>query len=744
MKKFLSAFLALLLVLSAFAGCTDPETLDTTTADVETTTAPADDATTTEPADDGATTTVAPDSETTTADPDGETTTAGPGWEADTGVFNDGIVDYEVLVETAVHNDYPDDKIGEVMNEGDVGVVRNFYSDFSDDDPTCLGVARPREPDQAKCINGVLYLPYEATSPNFVHQSDWTTWAPTPSSSVKTYKQAQLSVDWTVTTECAPTNSNSTSAMWGCYVSNYTGSIANKPGDGLWLAFQPVTNVITIYHPDENSWSRGWVSVPVADEMLSEKHHLDIVTTPDYSTYVYITPEGDTTPRLVCTVLFRNGMIRAYNEAGDLVAESACTTDSLAGDHYVVFPHGGAGALIDEIALYAATEGGTVVVDTTVKATPTEGHSLGLDITNKTDLVSICYSVWFDAILGMHGDKAENWNNIADCVAGLQDWGPEGRFHYWGKPEQGYYCSSNVEVIRTHMTQLYTAGVDFIIVDWTNMGDTVYPGTAAWDGHIESPMTAICDTIMQMRAEGLGTPYVVFWAGTSNDGSLYRNLYDYFYAREEWKDCFVYWDDKPFMITTQTYPEDFPYPELMTVRRMWGLHPATEVPKGSWTFLSLNNYAEVARDKDGNAEQMCVCVASQSSVMTKTATAQGRQGGMFWYAQWREAFKYRPKIVTLTWWNEWTAQRKVDENGNNVFVDAYTTEYSRDIEPMQGGHGDMYYRWMIDYISAYKGHLDCPVLIRSSYSTKLTRFLKSYEAKGILLEKARQEVIAAQ
>jgi hypothetical protein len=49
---------------------------------------------------------------------------------------------------------------------------------------------------------------------------------------------------------------------------------------------------------------------------------------------------------------------------------------------------------------------------------------------------------------------------------------------------------------------------------------------------------------------------------------------------------------------------------------------------------------------------------------------------------------------------------------------------------MEGGHGDQYYKWMIQYISAYKGGLKCPVLIEEEYADQLDGFLKRYE-KGL-------------
>ena len=46
---------------------------------------------------------------------------------------------------------------------------------------------------------------------------------------------------------------------------------------------------------------------------------------------------------------------------------------------------------------------------------------------------------------------------------------------------------------------------------------------------------------------------------------------------------------------------------------------------------------------------------------------------------------------------------------------------------MTGGHGDQYYKWMIQYISAYKGDLECPVLVESEYEDLLAGFIKRYE-----------------
>ena len=372
--------------------------------------------------------------------------------------------------------------------------------------------------------------------------------------------------------------------------------------------------------------------------------------------------------------------------------------------------------------------------DGSVSATPAEGVSLGLDVTDKYDLVSICYTVWFDYILHKSDTGVDEYYDISKALSGEADWGGSPAFHYWSKPEQGYYCSSNRDVIRTHMTQLYAAGVDFIILDHTNLSYWYVENPPYKEWMIDNPMIAIFETIMEMRAEGLGTPYVVMWVG-SGDERLYDYLYDNFYGQEKWADCFVYWDNKPFMLTTTLHDETNPAPEEFTTRCMGGLLDKDTMKSGRWNFLAINNAKYCTTNAAGEAEQIAVCVAAQETFMSAD-TAHGRLGGVFWYAQWTSAFKHRPKFVTLTWWNEWAAQRLYIADGPYAdqyhFTDAYSPENSRDIEPMEGGHGDQYYRWMIEYIYAYKNHWECPMLVEEQYLTaeyqpKIDLFMKKYK-----------------
>ena len=74
-------------------------------------------------------------------------------------------------------------------------------------------------------------------------------------------------------------------------------------------------------------------------------------------------------------------------------------------------------------------------------------------------------------------------------------------------------------------------------------------------------------------------------------------------------------------------------------------------------------------------------------------------------------------MIFVDGWNEWVAQRfewgkparvgfvgyLKPKEGDSYFVDTYTQEFSRDAEPMRGGHWDNYYCQLVENIRRYKG-----------------------------------------
>lgn len=318
----------------------------------------------------------------------------------------------------------------------------------------------------------------------------------------------------------------------------------------------------------------------------------------------------------------------------------------------------------------------------------------GLDITEKKDVVSICYSVWFN---GTYRPKYYNITNILAENPANPQWGPVTAFHYWGEPAVGYYDSDNAEVIRIHLRQLQEAKIDFIILDFTN-------GLAQM---LLDDAEILCNTAMEMRKAGEKTPGIVFWCQNkdSDRASNGVKIYDLFYKPSKYDELFVYWSGKPLLLTTSD-PTDAGNRTLLnyfTCRKMWGLQRT--LASKEWSFLQ--DEPQNVSMNGNQAEQLSVSVAHQETYMSYP-TATTRRKGKTFQEQWRRAFSVRPKVVTITWWNEWMAQRFVDENGQTRFVDDYTREASRDIEPMKGGHGDLYYQFMKTYVEMYKSHGDFP------------------------------------
>ena len=602
-------------------------------------------------------------------------------------------VRYEVEEVTIQHTGYADEKLGMPVHERDDNVTKLLGANFSSGDATLDGLASARNLDVTSVSDGKFRMPYS----NGAFGGSWTTWAPEVSMAFDRYKQVQLSCNMMVPT--ADGNANWFGAFWGCYVSNYTEKIPDNPGDGLWFSFSR-ENKLTVYGADIASWAGGLVSLDLPVSVADAEQEITILCTPERTTTVYAMVNG--TREVVCKVTFEDGIMRIYNGKAEQVYEHAADVSTLSGDHFVLFTHMGS-IQMDNLKILGCDRD-YVETKKTIKAIPADGYSLGLDYDHADELISICYSIWFDGILGSGTDPVTDFNNITEALEGKRNWGGVTAFHYWAKPAQGYYRSSDKAAARNNLQLLGDAGVDFLILDLTNHNDGYAIGSSLWNAWVKAPIETLLDCIMEMRSEGKTVPYVVMWCGVSAEGKLLDDLYNTFFAEEKWKDCFVYSEGKPFMLTTQK-PIEFKRRDLYTVRKMWGLTN----DRNSWRFLSVDNTNTVAKDKNKNPEQIGVAVASQETYMSEP-TAHGRDGGRFWNKQWQEAFRVHPKVVTLTWWNEWAAQMFMVD-GKRSFVDNYNQEYSRDIEPMAGGHGDQYYKWLCEYIRAYRAHEECPELI---------------------------------
>jgi hypothetical protein len=326
--------------------------------------------------------------------------------------------------------------------------------------------------------------------------------------------------------------------------------------------------------------------------------------------------------------------------------------------------------------------------------------------------VAIFYFLWHD----QQGRKVYDVSRIlaADRTAMSKPdsplWGPVGAMHYWGEPLFGYYRSDDPWVLRRHAALLADAGIDTLIFDTTN--------TVTY----RSTYMKLCEVFSAVRRAGGQTPQIAFMVNTAAGNTaqeIYRDLYKPGLYPELW----FRWQGKPLMICD---PKEAS-PELrafFTLRRAhWPFQMINTDRAWHWEAAYPQPYGFV--DDPAKPEQVNVSVAqnlraSDAKVTNMSAGhARGRSfhdgredrspgavnKGLNFQEQWKRAFALDPPLVMVTGWNEWAAGRFPPV----MFVDQFDEEYSRDIEPMRGGHADNYYYQLVANVRRYKGAPPLPV-----------------------------------
>ena len=321
--------------------------------------------------------------------------------------------------------------------------------------------------------------------------------------------------------------------------------------------------------------------------------------------------------------------------------------------------------------------------------------------------------------------------------------------HYWAQPYFGYYRSDDEWVIRKHAYMLTEAGVDFVYFDVTN-GFT-YTGAAE----------AVMRVWSQMRQEGYATPDVCFFA--ANSSKTVNTLWNKFYMNDLYENVYFYWDGAPLILLAEHSGTGSPavteeQAEYFTVRYSWAETTtswyANRNGEGCWAWRCSSPQGLGYSLEDRVIEQISVtCGHSANGNKAKSGgrsstgnrvpkyTGEWEMGyalmedytpyGVLFSEQFEYALaqdkRYNIPLMLITGWNEWWAQLQLNDTGiangqamantyeisndpNSkeyyYFVDQFTPEYSRDIEPMKDGFTDNYLYQMAQYLRKYKGSRD--------------------------------------
>lgn len=309
------------------------------------------------------------------------------------------------------------------------------------------------------------------------------------------------------------------------------------------------------------------------------------------------------------------------------------------------------------------------------------------DSTSPNRYVGILYETWFVGNSPNIGTP-----NPTDPVYPAPSAGKN--FRYWGRPAGGAYWSSDDAVIQRHLTQIASAGVDFLVVDLTGGGNLDNPG---WDAATHAVVGAVETRV----AEGKPTPLVTFMA----NGVRFQRVKDEFYSGQYSPTTFFNYGSLPLILAgfDEVCPTGFA--SVWTCRATTGLDSSLAT---KWSYLNLTPqpYSSLA---GGWAEEMAVAPAQQATYMT----APGARGRRWSYAtgsnngtegqnlrdQWAQVAAQSPAFVVIDSWNQWASQ-------GQEYTDELDPEFSTDIEPEDpndaNSHGGYYLSALTGQIAKYK------------------------------------------
>lgn len=310
-----------------------------------------------------------------------------------------------------------------------------------------------------------------------------------------------------------------------------------------------------------------------------------------------------------------------------------------------------------------------------------------------------------------------------------------GSTNYWNEPIYGYYTTTDTWVLRKQGELLANMGVDAVFLDYTN-------GYAEYRNSRES----LFKTWSEMLDGGVNTPKISFqlpFAGVEKyTPNKLEVLYMDIYQRGRYQNVWFYWDGKPLLVgdVSGLNSKDKIQSEILKFFNFRsGVTPRAlesskegELQIGTWPWLDYYPqhafYKDKKAEKSGNVEIVAASVAQNADYNTRETVAmngknvmgrsyssdyraryarEGAEASKWGYnfsEQMDHAIKLDPEVIYITGWNEWTVGRseKWGET-RNAFVDEFSDEFSRDLEPTKGELKDHYYYLATNKVREYKG-----------------------------------------
>ncbi len=294
-------------------------------------------------------------------------------------------------------------------------------------------------------------------------------------------------------------------------------------------------------------------------------------------------------------------------------------------------------------------------------------------------------------------------------------WGPG---HTWDMPLLGEYLSSDPKIIRQHAIWLADAGVDFIVIDWSNnVGYVPETMEAARPDFamIENATLAVFDVFATVE----NAPKICIMTGpghigtnTFTNGQMARKnnqIYNTYIADKRRNEMYFYYEDKPLLLCYAATPSFIsdgrtaPYvDQRFTERWVTGFVGQQSNLYNKSTYASYMHWSWEERIRQTycvqNGIPECMTVVASYRQQGEVGgsgyiPAGGRNNGATFRTQWQRANDIGTKFALVVSFNEWTIGEQ------------QSLEVSKDIEPSET-LGTMYLDILKEQIKKFKGKVD--------------------------------------
>lgn len=301
-----------------------------------------------------------------------------------------------------------------------------------------------------------------------------------------------------------------------------------------------------------------------------------------------------------------------------------------------------------------------------------------------------------------------------------------------GQPIVGYYDSYNLDAIRQHCIWMVEAGINLLIVDWTNnLWDKKH-----WDerhagvDELVKSVEVTLEAYYNLAKEGIPVPKLILLPGLNNGPSAamsaineqQRFAYDSWVKPGKYKDLWYEYEGKPLIITFNaggpgaiTGANEPPDESQWTIRYMTSqLQESDMAEKGYWSWMDGAIDPVPTLNQKGEVEALTVAPAFFRGGGWLAPWARGRLGGSTFIGNFKQALRTPPRFLVINQWNEFAGQPDGSGYGpdRNIFLDCYNIPFSNDIEPTsltspayrntEGGYGYFYLNLMAALIDLYR------------------------------------------